>query len=153
MPPDVTATVALAALLAALVALAGVLLLAWRMRRRRRGSVDTADLGPTVERALWRLDELAKRVDGIDGRLPVVEDQGRRSVQYIGVVRFNPFEDTGGNQSFALAMLDAKRDGIVVSSLHSRQSTRIYLKLIVGGRSETALSEEETEALRKAGAG
>jgi len=153
MPADVSATVAIAALLVAIVALAGVLLLAWRMRRgrRKRGSVDTTDLGPAVERALWRLDELTKRLDGLDGRLPVVEDQGRRAVQYVGVVRFNPFEDTGGNQSFALALLDSKRDGIVVSSLHSRQNTRVYLKAIVGGRSETALSDEESEALRKAG--
>ena len=125
--------------------------LAWRMRRRRsRGTVDTSDLGPAVERALWRLDEVTKRVDAVDGRLPVVEEQGRRAVQYVGVVRFNPFEDTGGNQSFALALLDSKRDGIVVSSLHSRQNTRVYLKAIVGGRSETALSDEEREALRKA---
>ena len=106
-----------------------------------------------MERALWRLDEVTKRVDAVDGRLPVVEEQGRRAVQYVGVVRFNPFEDTGGNQSFALALLDSKRDGIVVSSLHSRQNTRVYLKAIVGGRSETALSDEESEALRKAGAG
>jgi hypothetical protein len=152
MPADVTATVAIAALLLAFVALAGVLVLFWRTRRRRkRGSVDPTDLGPAVERALWRLDELTKRIDAVDGRLPLVEEQGRRAVQHVGVVRFNPFEDTGGNQSFALALLDSKRDGIVVSSLHSRQNTRVYLKAIVGGRSETALSDEESEALRKAG--
>lgn len=154
MPLELSETLSIVALVVALVALLLVLVLAWRVRRRsKRGSVDTSDLGPAVERALWRLDELSKRIDGLDGRLPVVEEQGRRAVQNVGVVRFNPFEDTGGNQSFALALLDSKRDGIVVSSLHSRQNTRVYLKAIVGGRSETALSDEETEALRKAGAG
>jgi hypothetical protein len=65
-------------------------------------------------------------------------------------VRFNPFEDTGGNQSFALAILDAQGNGIVVSSLHSRTGTRFYGKAITGGRGETALSDEEAEALRLA---
>ena len=101
--------------------------------------------------AMKRLDELGRRVDSVAGRLPVVEEQGKRAVQHVGIVRFNPFEDTGGNQSFALALLDSQRDGFVVSSLHSRQNTRIYLKAITAGRSETALSDEESEALRKAG--
>jgi hypothetical protein len=65
-------------------------------------------------------------------------------------VRFNPFEDTGGNQSFALAVIDARGDGFVVSSLHARAGTRVYGKAITGGRSEAALSAEEAEALRLA---
>jgi hypothetical protein len=154
MPLELSETLSIVALVVALVALLLVLVLGWRVRRRRKpGKVDPTDLGPAVERALWGLDELTKRVDAVDGRLPVIEEQGRRAVQYVGVVRFNPFEDTGGNQSFALALLDSKRDGIVVSSLHSRQNTRVYLKAIVGGRSETALSDEESEALRKASPG
>ena len=155
MSAEVSATLSVAALVMALLALAGVVLLAWRMRRRarRKGALDPTnpDLESAVESAVRQLDELGRRVDGLQGRLPVVEDQGKRAVQRVGVVRFNPFEDTGGNQSFALALLDSKNDGIVVSSLHSRQNTRLYLKAIVGGRSETALSDEEAEALRKAG--
>ena len=74
------------------------------------------------------------------------------SVQQVGIVRYNPFADTGGQQSFALALLDGRGNGFVVSSLHSRQATRLYLKQVAGGRSEVALSEEETEALRRAAA-
>ena len=66
------------------------------------------------------------------------------------MVRFNPFEDTGGNQSFALAILDAQGNGFVVSSLHSRGGTRVYGKTVAGGKAETALSHEEAEALRLA---
>jgi hypothetical protein len=84
-------------------------------------------------------------------RFEKLEAQGRLAVQRVGVVRYNPFEDTGSNQSFALALLDGHANGLVLSSLHSRQQTRIFVKPIVGGRSETALSGEETEALRKAG--
>jgi hypothetical protein len=156
MPAELTAAIAIAALVIALLALLTVFLVGWLGRRRRSrgaaGADPRADLAPAVEKALSRLDELTKRTDAIDTRLGVAEDQGRRAVQYVGVVRFNPFEDTGGNQSFALAMLDSKRDGIVVSSLHSRQQTRLYLKSIVGGKSETALSDEESQALRKASA-
>jgi hypothetical protein len=66
-------------------------------------------------------------------------------------VRFNPFEDTGGNQSFTLALLDANADGIVLSSLHSRTATRVYVKAILAGRSDAQLSAEEVAALRDAG--
>ena len=65
-------------------------------------------------------------------------------------MRYNPFEDTGGNQSFALALLDAHGDGFVVSSLHARNQTRVYAKGVKGGRSDAGVSEEEAEALRLA---
>ena len=74
----------------------------------------------------------------------------RKAVQRVGLVRFNPFEDTGGNQSFALALLDAHGDGFIVSSLHARTVTRVYGKAVAGGKSEAALSGEEAEALRQA---
>ena len=74
----------------------------------------------------------------------------QRAIQKTGLVRYNPFEDTGGNQSFALALLDADGDGVIVSSLHARSGTRIYAKAVAAGRPEAALSDEEAEALRRA---
>jgi hypothetical protein len=68
----------------------------------------------------------------------------------VGLVRFNPFEDTGGSQSFALAVLDGNGDGFVVSSLHARAGTRLYAKSVSRGASDSALSAEEAEALRQA---
>ena len=85
--------------------------------------------------------------------MEAAEGAGTRMIQRVGVVRFNPFPDTGGNQSFAVAMLDARGDGVVLSSLHSRAGTRLYLKQITTGKAETALSEEETEAIRRARGG
>jgi hypothetical protein len=99
------------------------------------------------------IDALATQVSALANRLEAVDQQGKRATQRIGVVRFNPFPDTGGNQSFVVAMLDAKGDGVVLSSLHSRQGTRVYLKQLTGGRAETALSQEENEAIRRAAAG
>jgi hypothetical protein len=89
-------------------------------------------------------------VDELAGRSLALERAQRRAIQRVGLVRFNPFEDTGGNQSFALALLDQLGDGLVVSSLHARAGTRVYGKAIAGGKSEAALSQEEAEALRLA---
>lgn len=72
-------------------------------------------------------------------------------LQKMGFVRFNPFNDTGGDQSFCLAILNGHDTGIVISSLHSREQTRIYAKRIVAGKTEgVELSREEAEALNRA---
>lgn len=72
------------------------------------------------------------------------------SVQKVGIVRFNPFSDIGSNQSFVVALLDQKDDGVVISSLHAKEGTRIYAKPIKNGESKYPLSKEEEEAIRKA---
>jgi len=153
MPTDYVSAIAIAALLVALFAVLLSLWLALRVRRASRGrpTAVSADNLDDVRAELRRIDALAAALAEQAARLDVVEGQAKRSVQHVGIVRYNPFEDTGSNQSFALALLDSSADGIVLSSLHSRQSTRIYIKPITGGRSETALSDEETEALRRAG--
>lgn len=75
-------------------------------------------------------------------------EQNKFNVQKAGLVRFNPFADAGGNMSFSLALLDGYNNGIVVSSLHSREGTRIYGKPIRSGESEYTLTGEEQEAIR-----
>ena len=92
----------------------------------------------------------AGRSTGWSTRTGRLEESSPRAFQRVGLVRFNPFEDTGGNQSFALALLDADGNGWVLSSLHARTGTRIYAKAIHGGRSDGALSEEETTAIKQA---
>lgn len=74
-----------------------------------------------------------------------------RSVHKVGIIRFNPFKDIGGDQSFALALLDGKDSGIVISSLHTREGTRIYSKPVTKGISEKyTLTEEEKMAIKEA---
>lgn len=68
-------------------------------------------------------------------------------IRHVGLVRFSPFHDTGGDQSFTLALLDGKRDGVVVTGLHSRTDSRLYAKPIADGSSEYALTPEEQEAM------
>ena len=73
-----------------------------------------------------------------------------RSVHKVGIVRFNPFKDIGGDQSFALALLDGKDSGLVISSLHTREGTRIYSKPVSKGIAEKyTLTEEEEKAIKE----
>ena len=111
---------------------------------------DGTSLESTMQANLDQVSKLARDVDDLAARSAMLELVQRKAVQRVGLVRFNPFEDTGGNQSFALALLDQHGDGLVMSSLHARAGTRVYGKAIAKGRSEAALSEEEAEALKLA---
>jgi hypothetical protein len=124
-----------------------------RLRRRLAGLTRGADghsLDVILDAHLDKVVAVGRELDGLHARTAVLETAGRRAIQRVGLVRFNPFEDTGGNQSFAVALTDAAGNGVVVSSLHSRTGTRLYAKAIAAGRSDAALSAEETEALRLA---
>ncbi|MHB8890999.1 MAG: DUF4446 family protein [Candidatus Limnocylindrales bacterium] len=147
-------TVALAVACAALL-VAVVLLVrrTSRLDRRLRGLTrgeDGRSLEAMLDAHLDKVYAVAREVDDLAARSAVLEAVQRTAVQRVGIVRFNPFEDTGGNQSFALALLDADGDGVVVSSLHARSLTRVYGKAVAGGKAEAALSAEETEALKQA---
>jgi len=124
---------------------------------RRFAGLTRGEEGRSLEAILdAHLDKVyavARELDELAARSAVLEATQRRAFQRIGLVRYNPFEDTGGNQSFAIALLDAVGDGFVMSSLHSRAQTRVYAKAIVAAASDTALSDEEAEALRLAVSG
>jgi hypothetical protein len=92
----------------------------------------------------------SERMGQIEALYAGIDDRSRRSLQHIGIVRFNPFEDTGSDQSFAIALLDDARDGIVISSLHGRANTRLFAKPVNDGASTHTLSDEEAEAIRLA---
>jgi Protein of unknown function (DUF4446) len=146
---------------AALVAL--VLILAvWviSLQRRVNGLIEHYDritagvadgtLRDALERYIGRLDEATGQVDMLTEVCRSVEDDLRRTIQRVGIVRFNPFADTGGDQSFAVALLDAAGSGVVLSSLFSRSSTRVFAKAIVDGRSPHVLTDEERDAIAQA---
>ena len=126
-----------------------------RVDRRLRG-ITRGEEGESLEGVLGahleKVYEVSREVERLKTRTGSLETAGVRAFQRVGLVRFNPFEETGGNQSFALALLDAEGNGWVLSSLHARSGTRVYAKAITGGRSEAALSEEETAAIRQASA-
>jgi hypothetical protein len=72
------------------------------------------------------------------------------AVRHVGLVRYDAFEDVGGRLSFSCALLDAKGNGVVMTSINGRQDTRVYAKPVSDGRSAYNLSIEEEEAIRQA---
>ena len=94
------------------------------------------------------LDRATRRMETIEAMQATIERRSERSLQHIGMVRFNPFDDTGSDQSFAIALLDDRRDGVVISSLHGRANTRLFAKPVTNGTSDHHLSDEETQAIR-----
>jgi len=92
-------------------------------------------VGVTKENLMKVLEEHFSRIENLEEATNTIKDdiEGIRKedlthIQRIGLIRFNPFGEVGGNQSFALALLNDHGDGFVVSSLHSRETTRIYGK-------------------------
>ena len=157
MSAETATYVAVAALVVGAVALLLAIWLSLRTSRLSRLAAFRpempASLQEKVEREGRRLDDLTLRVQDVSDRLPSVEGRSTVSLQKVGIVRFNPYEDTGGQQSFAIALLDSRGTGFVISSLHSRQATRLYMKQVTEGRSEIALGDEEAEAIKQALAG
>ena len=83
--------------------------------------------------------------------LDEVKQEGRLHIQRVGMVRFNPFSDTGGSQSFTLCLLDGHDNGLVMTSLYARTGHRWYIKEVRSGKGkELALSREEQVAVEKA---
>lgn len=98
------------------------------------------------------INEFQKHKDELEKYLTTVEKRLRKSVQAVQTVRFNPFkgDGSGGNQSFATAFLNEDSNGVVISSLYSREHVSIYSKPVKGGVSEYELSEEEKQAIAEA---
>lgn len=100
---------------------------------------------------MGKVGELHIEVSGVLQRFGEVSRAHNASVRKIGLVRFSAFEDTGGDQSFALALLDAENSGVLLCALHGRDRTRMYAKAVRHGEAAGhALSEEEQAAIAQA---
>lgn len=131
------------------------LILAWfvfdlHRKWRRMFGKKPPNGGGVAGEALERVMKTEQRLERIEPRVAVLETIGKVAVQKVGFLRFNPFSDTGGNQSFALALLDRENNGIIISSLYTREGVRVYAKGITGGTSKHPLSDEEKKVLDQA---
>ncbi|MDP3993852.1 MAG: DUF4446 family protein [Candidatus Doudnabacteria bacterium] len=128
----------------------------WRFRsyqKRQNELVQGEEIPDLAEIVLKHKKTLAthnKNLKELGKILEELVENNRLNIQRAGVVRFNPFAETGGNMSFAIALLDGKNNGIVISSLHGREGTRVYAKSVAGGKSQSRLTEEEEQAIRQA---
>jgi hypothetical protein len=94
------------------------------------------------------LDQEIQELFEISNRL---RELGMKSIHKTAMLRFNPFKEVGSNQSFCVAFLDGKNSGVVISSLHTREGTRVYAKPVVAGLESTfPLTEEERATITQA---
>jgi len=124
-----------------------------QLRRRLRRVLpegESSGIDEILDRQLKRVDSLTERVDALNKLHHELENLSQRTIQKVAVIRYNPFSDTGGDQSFAIALLDSLGNGVVLSSLHSRTDTRVFAKAVQNGRSKYQLSDEEQDAIKKA---
>lgn len=103
-----------------------------------------------MKEVLKQFGDLGKEVERISEGLENLKKEGKFSVQKVGIVRYNPFSEVGSNQSFSVALLDGNNNGVVITSLFSRDGNRVYGKGIKSGRSEYSLSNEEKKAIDRA---
>lgn len=113
--------------------------------------VNRKALDTVLSNIVKEVQESKKDIAKLVLRCDTIEEKGLLYIQKIGLLRFNPFNDTGGDQSFILTLVDAKDTGVVITALYSRSGTRWYAKKVLEGKGlEHELSEEEKKALRMA---
>lgn len=128
-----------------------LLLLSRRALRRLSSVSDKESLDRILEDVIAHLRTSKKRQAEIDAALSVLQRDGETHICHMGLVRFNPFSDVGGEQSVAVAFLDGHYNGIVISSLRGRQETRFFAKPVRSGKEEKyPFSNEEKIAIQRA---
>ncbi len=104
----------------------------------------------TPEEILTAIKKLRAEVKSLKNDLDQEKKESKKSLQKIGMVRFNPFSGTGGDQSFSLAVLDDNDDGFIITSFYTSNSSSVYAKPIENGKSPYNLSQEEERAIEMA---
>lgn len=104
----------------------------------------------TFKEILKLCQKLEEEVANLTRELQILKRKSNFFVQKVGIVRFNPFEEIGGDQSFSIALLDAQDNGVVLTSLYNREGSKVYAKPIIQGVSKYQLSKEEKEAIDRA---
>jgi hypothetical protein len=159
---DLTSTAGIVAIVAgalAVVALLTSIALALRLRRVRADQravlgdrqQDLVSHAASLRSEFGALSEYVQdAADRLDARMRTAEQRLDRAVTYRALVRYDAYGEMSGRQSTSIALLDATRSGVVLSSIHHRDSARLYAKQMHQGHAELELSPEETEAVRLA---
>lgn len=108
------------------------------------------DIRNKFKEILESISGFEKTIQILENRLTGFKKDSLEDLQKLEILKYNPYNDTGGEQSFSLVLLNGKMDGVLITSLHSRAGTRIYLKNIKHGKSDLELSREENQVLNKA---
>ncbi len=108
------------------------------------------ELPENIDEVVKEIELIKTENEKLKKELAKIKKEQEFCLQNVGMVRFNPFQAEGGNQSFSAAFLDKKGDGVVVTSLYTKDGNRVYGKPIKKGGSEYSLSQEEEKAIREA---
>jgi hypothetical protein len=152
---DLALVVAICAAAVATLSLAATAVLARRVRLLGRGqkailggsAADVVDFAVSLQ---GRIDDLHRAVDEVAAGLTRVDRRVDASITNTSVVRYDAYEDTGGQQSASFAFLDSHRTGTVITAIQGRDYARIYVKELDRGKASVALSPEEQEAVQRA---
>lgn len=136
-------------LLAIIVGAVWVIKTEKRLRRFFIGK-KAKDLEDTIVNLEEEISKLKKAKESAEKEIKEINIKLKKSIRGLETVRFNPFPDQGSNQSFAIGMLNEEGNGVVLSSLYSRERMSVFAKPIKNGKSEYELTEEEENAIKKA---
>jgi hypothetical protein len=113
--------------------------------------VNKNDLKTILKNIASSIKKLADHQEKLQTQTNTIILDNKLHLQKVGFLRFNPYAETGGNQSFCVCLLDQENNGVMITSLHSRDQTRMYAKAIIGGQSQdSSFFKEEKQALQQA---
>jgi len=131
--------------------LAGLTVLFVMLKKHYDGlisDVTPETLTSVLDRILGDVKGNKKDIASLSELCARIDEDGQKHIQKIGLLRFNPFKDTGGDQSFIISLVDSYNTGVVISGLYSRSGTRWYAKQVIEGKGvEHELSVEESKAI------
>ena len=133
-----------------LIIISLVLFRIWSLFAKLTRGVEVVDLKKVLEKVLERGNQNQKEISELAKRISWLETDGKEHIQKVGLTRFNPFKELGGDHSFSLAILDKNNSGVIITSLHARDRTRVYMKDVKNGESSSELSVDEKKALNSA---
>jgi hypothetical protein len=125
-----------------------ILFLELRLKRLFKGA-KARNLEEMIVLVGKKINKIEETQEKIDKHLIVIDDRLNKSIRNVQTIRFNPFVDAGGNQSFAISFINDEGDGVILSSLYARDRMSIFAKPIASGKSPFELTEEEREVLEK----
>lgn len=102
-----------------------------------------------IEEQLEKIRKNEEDIRSLEKRMKYLVGMTDISITRVGIVRYNPFHDTGGDQSFSVALLDDSQNGVIISSIFGREGSRVFAKEIKSGESAHPLTEEEKLAMQK----
>jgi len=133
-----------------LAVITGLFIYIFRFFRQLSAGVDKGNLLEILKKILEKETNNSQAISETLNLIGRLERDSKLHIQKVNYLRFNPFEELGGDHSFSVSLLDGHDSGIIMTGLHSRERTRVYVKQIIKGKSKIELSKEEKNVLKLA---